>query len=436
MKPKLKRIAAFFAALVLAGAVVGCSGGGSRITLIDDVDTNPVYLSFFSPTGLSESDTAKYWSDRFTERYNKRAYINYEGASYYASENLSYRELLVKRLESSSPDDLYIINAEDVLEFEKKGYWMDLSDMQFVDNLSDAALYQSTYNGKVFSLPLSFTGYGFVWNVDLLARLGLTVPHNLAGFLNVCEKVKNSGILPYGANKGYALTVPAMGVGLNDLYSKSNITQEINALNSGAPISDYMLKGYEFLAMMIERGYLDPEQAINANPRAGDFEMFLNGECAFVCSSLGEFREKEMPFEWQQTGLPVLENNCISVYGAMRRVCVNPDTKNLDAVREFIEMIGTPDALAVSANLDRAMSSAKSDTTTEKPEESQLTNLLRASSQIPNQDFALHFNTWESIRDAARTLCTGSTPLEACAVLDAKQIADLESYGDFPVRKV
>lgn len=434
MKSKLKRIAALFAALMLTAAAAGCSG--AKITLIDDVDTNPVYLNFFSLNEISESNVAKYWSERFTERYNKRVYINYEGASYYAGENMLYRELLVKRLESSSPDDLYIINAEDVLEFDKKGFWMDLSDMAFIENLSEAALYQSTYNGKVFSLPLSFTGYGFVWNVDILKRLGLTVPHGLAEFLNVCEKVKNSGILPYGANMGYALTVPAMGVGLSELYSKADVTQEINALNNGAPISNYMLKGYEFLAMMMERGYIDPEQAINTTPREGDYDMFLRGECAFICSTLGEFREKDVSFEWRQTGLPLLEDGCVSVYGANNRLCVNPDTKNLAAVREFIEMLGTPDALAVSANLDHAISAAKNGGAAEHRAEAQLAALLRTSSQIPNQDFALHFNTWESIRNAARTLCTGSTPLEACAVLDAKQIADLESYGDYPVRKV
>ena len=40
-----------------------------------------------------------------------------DSAGYYADEGLSYRELLLKRLSSGTADDLYLIHAEDVLEF-------------------------------------------------------------------------------------------------------------------------------------------------------------------------------------------------------------------------------------------------------------------------------------------------------------------------------
>lgn len=429
MKRAIKCIPIFLIVAVLLFASTAC-GDRSKVHLIDDADMNPEYLSIFSSDSMVGSDVAKYWSDRFTERYKKNIYVNFDGAEYYADENLSYRELLVKRLESSAPDDLYIISAEDVLEFEKRGYWMDLSDMDFVDNLSPSALYQSTYNGKVFSVPLSFTGFGFAWNVDLLGSVGASIPQNLSEFMSTCEKLKNAGILPYGANKGFALTVPAMCTGFSALYGSADSDARISALNVDTPVSEYMRSGYAFLADMISRGYLDPEQALAATPRKDDVELFMSGNCGFICIGLGNLPVQNPSFAWELTGLPVLEGGSAAVYGADTRLCVNPKAKHLDTALDFVEMVGTPEALAQSARLENVMSSAKTDAKTEFGFEQKLVDVLRTAGQVPNQDFALHFNTWESIRDVGRELCAGASVDEACALLDARQERDLASYGE------
>lgn len=421
--------------MLLAAAIMLCTlnacADEAGIQIVDGSDTQPEYLSFFSLKSLSGSDLTKYWTDNFTKKYDRRVYVDFDGASYYSDEGLTYRELLEKRLESSAPDDLYIINAEDVLEFGKKGYWMDLSGMDFVDNLSESALYQSTYDGKVFSIPLSYTGFGFVWNVDLLAEHGLTIPQNSKEFFVVCDKLKSEGILPYGANKGFSLTVPAMCVGFAGLYQSEERTDKIAALNSGAsPVSDYMREGFEFLSFMIESGYMEPEQALAATPRIDDVELFLGGRCAFICSGLGSISEwEEQPFQMEVTGLPVLPEGCIAVYGANSRLCINPNSKHLETACDFIEMVGAPEALMKSAELENTMSVAKADDTGRFPMEQKLVLLLQQPDQIPNQDFALHFNTWESIRDAARELCGGAGVEEVCAILDKKQREELKEYG-------
>lgn len=425
-----KHIYPFISLLTAVGmlcALTAC-GRQENIQLVENPNTQPEYLSFFSAKKMYNSDVSKYWIDRFTEKYNKQVYINFESAAYYADKGESYRELLEKRLESSAPDDLYIISAEDVLDFEKKGYWLDLSGMDFVDNLSEAALYQSTYNGKIFSIPLSFIGFGFAWNLDLLKERGLSVPQNLEEFLYTCEKLKGEGVLPYGANKGFALTVPAMCTGLSSLYGSENQGERIAALNSGEDsISGYLREGFAFLSMMIEKGYMDPEQALASTPREDDVQMFLAQECAFICIGLGDLNNLDKKtFQMETTGLPLLPEGCIAVYGANSRLCVNPNSRHLDTALEFIEMVGTPEALAESAALDKAISSAKGGMASQLPGEEKLAELLRQPGQIPNQDFALHFNTWESIRDVCRELCGGKSVEQACDLLDEKQRAELQ----------
>lgn len=419
-----------FAGILLC-SVTGCGQKESGIRIEENQSEEPEYLSFFSAESYGQTDIGKYWSDRFAEKYNQNVYINYEGAAYYADNGLSYRELLEKRLESSSPDDLYIINAEDVLEFGKKGYWMDLSGLECLDNLSDAALYQSTYDGKVFSVPLSFNGFGFYWNVSLLQEHGLEVPENLGEFLTLCEALKANGILPYGANKGYGLTVPAMCKGFVKLYGSEEREQIIDSLNSGqVPVSTYMRSGFEFLSLMIEEGYLDPEQALGGTPGKDDIELFVNRKCAFFCGDFSKHYQlkEETTDQIVFTGLPLLDDGCVAVYGASSRLCVNPDSKHLDTALKFIEMVGTQTALDESASQIQTMSSAKDSKIVIPQEIQKMEELLKQPGQIPNQDFELHFNTWESIRDVGRELCRGLSADEACEMLDAMQDTDLKEY--------
>lgn len=427
-----KRVGLRVGITVLFGLIMtGCVGNSSNIQIIDEIETKPEYLSFFSLENFADSDLGKYWSEQFAEEYNREIYISYEGAEYYADEGVSYRELLERRMESSSPDDLYIINAEDVLEFDRKGYWMDLSELDFVENLSDAARYQSTYDGKVFSIPLTFTGFGFYWNKTLLEEHGLSVPENLDEFLAVCEGLKSEGILPYGANKGYALTVPVMCKGLSKLYGAADTEQRIEELNKGeTAVSSYLEEGFQFLSYMIEQGYIDQEQALNARPRAEDIELFQNGGCAFICVEMGVVLGGDYTYDFQRafTGIPLLDTGCITVYGADTRLCINPRSKHLDTAMNFVEMIGTKEALDQSAVLGNKMSSAKESMLAVSPEQQEMFDLLQQPGQIPNQDFSLHFNTWENIRDVGREICGGISAMEACEKIDELQSAELQAY--------
>lgn len=430
MKPFKRHIAARLLAAALVLMLPACGSEPPKVQTVELPTASPTYLSFFSSQSMTGTDIAKYWSERFTEEHSCTAYIDFDSVAYYAAEGLSYRELLEKRLKSGAPDDLYVINAEDVMAFGEKGYWMDLSQMDFVQNLNDAALQQCRFQGKVFSVPLSLTGFGFLWNVDMLTAHGLAVPQNREEFLQVCETLKNAGILPYGANRGSALTVPAMCVGFSSLYGSEDFSQRSQALNSGqTPVSSYMREGLAFIELLIERGYMDPKQAMEATPNGLDAELFLKGGCAFICTSMeGSTIEGEPPFKMRMTGVPVLPQGSVAVYGAGMRLCVNPDARQLDAALKFAEMVGTVEALDHTAQMSGTVSASKNSIVPES-DYAELAALLLQPGQIPNQDFALHFNTWESIRDVCRTICQGGSVQDACDLLDQKQADDLAHYS-------
>ncbi|MFR8337452.1 MAG: ABC transporter substrate-binding protein [Eisenbergiella massiliensis] len=315
-----------------------------------------------------------------------------DSAGYYAEEGLSYRELLLKRLSSGTADDLYLIPAEDVLEFDDKGYIYDMSDLKCVSNLSDDALIQSTYDGKVFSIPLTYTCFGFVWNVDMLKEYGLDVPENLEEFLNVCETLKENGILPYGANKDFALT-PVMCAGLYDVYQEADSEKKLEALSNGeTAISEYMEKGFSFLRLLIDRGYMDPEGALDMAP-LGDEEkaFFAEGNCAFICALYRGVTFEGYPFEIKMTPLPVLEKGSICVVGADQRLAVNPGSEHLDAAIAIVEALGQTETLdSFAASLGK-ISSSQNATAPDIPQSDSIIACVAGGGQIPNQ-VSTHFN--------------------------------------------
>lgn len=353
-----------------------------------------------------------------------------DSANFYADEGLSYRELLLKRFESSQADDLYLIPAEDVMEFDRSGYIYDLSQLDCVNNLSDDALIQSSYNGKIFSIPLSYTCFGFVWNVDMLERYGLKVPENLEEFLQVCETLKQNGILPYGANKDFALTVPAMCAGFSELYRSSDSEMLISGLSDGSTrVSEYMKDGFSFLQMMMDKGYMDREQALNMVPLSEEEKQFFADEkCAFYCAIYRAKTFGGYSFEIEMTPLPVISDGWACVVGADQRLAVNPNSEHLEDALAIVEMLGKEDSLdAFAAELGK-ISSSKNTFAPDIPQSSKIIASVAKESQIPNQDFRVHFNVWDNVRKLCVELCEGKSVEEVSQEYDRIQIEELSMY--------
>lgn len=419
-----KLIAAMSILIALTLALAGCGKKQSPAAVKDYDDAPHATLSVLTGTSLSDD----VWNEGFTASDGTQINVIEYSSEYYEKENLSYRDLLLKRLESNVDVDFYVIHAEDVIDFARKNYWMDLSDIDAVNSLSEDALWQSTYDGKVFSIPLTYTGFGFYWNIDLLKEHGLSVPKNLSEFTHVCDALVAAGITPYLANKGYALTVPAMAVGFAEVYASDDSEQLLAKLADGStPVSEYMADGFAFIEMMIQKGYFDPQKALEITPRDGDIAGFRAGECAFICCTLQPMDGLE--FEWTLTGVPVLEDGEVAVVGANYRMSVNPNSPNVGYAVELLNSLVTPEWLADIAAHDQTLSSGKGEYDLKYlPEASRdFAILVQSGNQIPNQDFSFPFNTWEAIRDLCREICAGKAAADVTLDYDRIQNEQIEA---------
>lgn len=428
-----KRAGAVTAVLMLSLLCSGCAGNEKKPKVYLDGNEPEVAISLFAQ-GTEISDAINdCCANAVNPKYNSNLIIYSDYANFYADKGYSYRELLLKRLESGMPDDLYVITAEDVLEIDRRGYIYDLSDLPCINNLSEDALKQSTCNGKVFSVPLSYTSFGLIWNVDMLRRYGLEVPENSEEFWNVCETLKQNGILPYGSNRDFGISVPAMCAGLGPLYQDPQSEELVKALAGGeTPVSTYMKDGFQFLQTMIENEYLDVERTLATLPDTEEeISFFAEEKCAFISSIC---RRKafshEYPFEVEMTALPVLTDGAVCVVGADQRLAVNPKSEYLNESLMIVENLCTVETLNGFAERLGKVSSAQGNKAATLPQADRLVACLSASRQVPNQDFSLHFNTWNTIKELCVKLCEGTSVEEVCREYDELQIQEIALYGD------
>ena len=84
-------------------------------------------------------------------------------------------------------------------------------------------------------------------------------------------------------------------------------------------ISEYMEKGFDFLQMMIDKGYMNPDRALETLPKKEEEKSFFaNGNCAFICAIYSGKALEGYPFEIAMTPLPVLEMDLSALWERIR----------------------------------------------------------------------------------------------------------------------
>lgn len=266
----------------------------------------------------------------------------------------------------------------------------------------------------------------------MLKKYHLEVPENLEEFWNVCETLKQNGILPYGANTDFGLSLPAMCAGLGHLYQDPQSEALTAKLRSGeTPISTYMRDGFTLLKTMIDKGYLDVEKALATLPGSDE-------ESAFFCRRQLRIYQRHMPCQGVFLRLSLCGgNDCLSgpagrsglcCWGG-QRLAVNPKSEHLEEALLIVENMCTVQILDTFAEKFGKISSAQGNRAATVPQAEPLISCITKGNQIPNQDFSLPFNTWNTIKALCVELCKGASVEQICQEYDEMQLEEIQKYG-------
>lgn len=95
------------------------------------------------------------------------------------------------------PDIIYTSGGVSFENMDGEKNFYDFTQALWVDDLTDTAINQSIYNGKVMGLPYGEASVsGILYNKELFKKYGLRVPRDQREFLALCATLLQKGITP------------------------------------------------------------------------------------------------------------------------------------------------------------------------------------------------------------------------------------------------
>lgn len=160
--------------------------------------------------------------------------------------------------------------------------------------------------GTLKSIPYQASVFAFFYNQDLFDQAGITaVPTTWSEFLDVCQKLKDAGIVPITCDDAYIDCM--IGYHLGRLGGEDKVVDIVTNGKWDDPIVKQMAEDYEELA---SKGYFSPNLAQNVWPAGQNTELALGGAAMYLNGSWLPNEVKNMTgpdFRWGCFSYPAVD---------------------------------------------------------------------------------------------------------------------------------
>lgn len=224
----------------------------------------------------------------------------------YSPPTTEYISTLQTRLVGNQAPDVFYITSENKDDLIDNGYAMDLTNEDFMSNISQANKDFLSRDGKVYGMSTTSWAAGIVYNKDLLKQVGADEPPaTWDEFLDLCQKLKNKGITsfiepladePSRLVDGFQGSIQAeKGTDLTSLATEATQT----------PGSDEK-EAVAAWQKLYTTGAADTQ---NIGVSGDDMKtQFVNGQVAMIIDGAWDFGTFEQSgIDWGFAELPVLE---------------------------------------------------------------------------------------------------------------------------------
>ena len=389
-------------------------------------------LTFFAPVEGKSSGAVSY--RRLIDKYNKShdVHVVFEGIATADG----YNEYLEERLRTGKGDDIFIVNEDSVKTLAHNGYFQDLSSLEAFQKLNDSAREEAVIGDTVYCIPMNMTAYALFVNMDVLERYGLEAPDNLEEFKVCCTEIKALGGTPISLSRWHATAVPTIANGLYKLYDGPDIQKHLELLNSGEEqIGDYMVEGFEVFQTSVENGWYgdgvdgDAADALRAGEK--DISDFTSGMTAFYFGPLEYIplvEDANPPPDYHVQGIPVPGGTALLIT-VVSRLCVNPDSDNLDEAMEFVSYLSSEYYKESMENGTIILPVYKSsDFTLSNEKMRPAYDTYVSGIRIPAEDMHLKFGSWDVVRELCLEMFNGRTAVEAAEEYNKIQLEQISAY--------
>ncbi len=294
-----KVLTSFLAAVLAATTMIGCGGNSSSSSStpakdpsapkqtegknLPELTTEPMEITLWD---IATEEPAKSAQEAAVQRF-RDDYPNIK-VNQVHQQNDNYKQQLVVAMSSKQAPNMYIHwGGGPMAEYYNSGFANDITDMYAKydhPDFVDAAVAQSTYDGKMLAIPFGgLSGCDIFYNKTLFKEKGLEVPKTIDELEDVCAKLKKEGITPFAlANASkwtgsmYYMYLVARHSG-NDEFNAA-YTQE----NGGSFTSDAFIYAGEKIQDWVKKGYFpDGVNSLTADDNQ-DRALLYDGSAAMM----------------------------------------------------------------------------------------------------------------------------------------------------------
>lgn len=336
--------------------------------------------------------------------------------------------MLDKRISTKNGDDIFMVDQASMLDLQKKGVLADLSDLSTIYDFSDLVRNQMNANDTLQYVPTSISAFGLYCNEDLLKKHKQKIPKNLQEFMDVCAYFKNKGITPIVANNDISLKTIILAKGLYPVYQQQDKDAAMEQFNTGErDLAKTLEPGFALVEEMIQRGYVDADEALKTEKTKDDLILFAKGEQPFMLTgawAAPRLRDLQPKFTFSIHPYPILEDGCAMVINIDTRISVNANSPHVKEAKQFVEYLTQKDVLWKFVNSQSSFSPLKDEQMAQdiaiQPMEPYLTN----GRSVIGADDNLIYPIWNLTRESTQKLLKKEERASVLADL-RKQLAQI-----------
>lgn len=411
-------LAAAAGALMLGVApeLIGCSDSKNIVVEREEVTDASKQLTFFGfkyePLNVTAiEDILRDYMDEHED-----VSIVYEGIK-----SRPYFDALVKRLNSGNGDDVFMVDHDTTVAFEKAGYLADLSGLPTIHTFSALALGQMRSGDVITYVPTSISAFGLYCNMKLLKEYGVAVPHTLSEFFDACQTFVDQDIVPIVANNDISLKTVALGRGLASEYADKVAPRRIAAFNENPRgLAAKLRKGFEAVESIVSRGFVNAELTLETEKTSGDLDQFAAGTQPFMLTGAWasvRLHDLAPNLDFEVHPYPVLDDGFALVVNVDTRVSVNANSEYVSDAKDFLAFLTQPASVEHFANSQCSFSPLEGNAAPDDDSLQPLAKAFGVGGAVIGSDDNLRFTIWDDVRQCVVALLQGATAEEAEALL-------------------
>ena len=267
-----------------------------------------------------------------------------------------YTNLLTTKLNTGECTDIFAAQSgsfDIASQYNVEKNAVDLSGESWAGNVDELAAAECKVGGKLYGQPIQDVSavWAVAYNKPLFAKLGLSIPTDYNSFMDVCQKIKDSGVTPIyeAVSDGWhhVLWFPETCVAVE--VKEPGTAEKLNN-NQATFAENAMMKIIlEQIQNMVDKGYWGDNYMSNeyANaPKkvaAGEYAMTIANE-GFgdeVEAAGGELKKADIGY----FVMPLADNQTLNVNPAGPARFVYSGSENAAEAKRYLEYLASDDSL-------------------------------------------------------------------------------------------